>query len=88
MIISGGDFAAAGNKMQKEAGIQDSADLMLADMLKAGSIKKSVTLEEIAKSYNIPADVFLAEIKRLNAFVDKKKDSDFGCMIFPEAKPT
>lgn len=35
-IINGGDFSAAGTKMQKEAGIQDSPELMLKDMLKAG----------------------------------------------------
>jgi len=56
--------------------------------MEAGAIKKFDTLEEIAKSYNIPADAFQAEVKRWNAFVDKKKDDDFGCMIFPEAKPS
>ena len=35
-IINGGDFSAAGTKMQREAGVQDSSDLMLKDMLKAG----------------------------------------------------
>jgi len=35
-IINGGDFSASGTKMQKEAGIQDSPDLMYKDMLKAG----------------------------------------------------
>ena len=36
-IINGGDFAAAGNSFQKEAGVQDSPELMLKDMMKAGS---------------------------------------------------
>ncbi|EGO64982.1 flavocytochrome c [Acetonema longum] len=36
-IINGGDLAAAGTKMQAEAGIKDSVDLMVEDMLKAGS---------------------------------------------------
>jgi succinate dehydrogenase/fumarate reductase flavoprotein subunit len=36
-IINGGDFAAAGNKLQKEQGVKDSADLMFKDMMKAGS---------------------------------------------------
>lgn len=36
-IINGGDFAAAGNSFQKEAGVKDSPDLMLQDMLRAGS---------------------------------------------------
>ncbi len=35
-IINGGDFAAAGTKMQAEAGIKDSAEVMLKDMLKSG----------------------------------------------------
>ncbi|MBA4419135.1 MAG: flavocytochrome c [Syntrophus sp. (in: bacteria)] len=35
-IINGGDFSAAGTKMQKEAGIQDSADIMYNDMMKTG----------------------------------------------------
>lgn len=35
-IINGGDFCAAGTPMQKAAGIEDNAELFLADMLKAG----------------------------------------------------
>jgi flavocytochrome c len=34
--INGGDFAACGTKMQAEAGLKDSVDLMVKDMLKAG----------------------------------------------------
>ncbi|MGB9791806.1 MAG: flavocytochrome c [Thermacetogeniaceae bacterium] len=34
--INGGDFSAAGTKMQAEMGIKDSPELMLQDMLKAG----------------------------------------------------
>lgn len=34
--INGGDFAAAGTKMQAEAGIQDTPEMMVKDMLKAG----------------------------------------------------
>ncbi len=56
--------------------------------LESGAIRKFETLEEIAKSYGIPEAAFLAELKRWNAFVEKKKDADFDCMIFPEAKPT
>lgn len=36
-IINGGDFAAAGNTFQKEAGVEDSPEQMLKDMLKAGA---------------------------------------------------
>lgn len=35
-IINGGDFSAAGTPQQKAAGIEDSPELMLKDMMKAG----------------------------------------------------
>jgi len=35
-IINGGDFCAPDTKLQKENGVQDSPELMLKDMLKAG----------------------------------------------------
>lgn len=35
-IINGGDMASVGNRFQKEAGIQDSAELLMNDMLKSG----------------------------------------------------
>jgi flavocytochrome c len=56
--------------------------------LESGVIKKFDTLEALAKNYNIPVDVFQKEIERWNGFVEKKKDADFDCMIFPDAKPT
>jgi len=36
-IINGGDFAAAGNSFQKDAGVVDSAETMFKDMMRAGS---------------------------------------------------
>jgi len=36
----------------------------------------------------MPVSVFLDEIKRWDSFVEKKKDDDFDCMIFKDAKPT
>ena len=56
--------------------------------LQAGAIKKFDTLEDLAKSYNIPVEAFQQEIARWNSFVEKKKDTDFDCIIFPDAKPT
>ena len=56
--------------------------------MEIGAIKKFDTLEEIAKAYDMPADVFLKEVARWNAFVDKKQDDDFGCMIFKDSQPT
>lgn len=34
--LNGGDMAAVGTPLQKEAGVEDSEDLMVADMLRAG----------------------------------------------------
>jgi flavocytochrome c len=56
--------------------------------MESRAIKKFDTLEEVAKEYNMPVAVFLEEINRWNSFVEKKKDDDFDCMIFPDAKPT
>ncbi len=56
--------------------------------MEGGAIKKFDTLEDLAKAYNMPVNVFLEEIKRWNSFVEKKKDDDFDCMIFKDAKPT
>jgi flavocytochrome c len=46
-IINGGDFCAAGNSFQKEAGVQDSPELLLKDMLKAGANLNHVELARL-----------------------------------------
>ncbi|PKN18448.1 MAG: flavocytochrome c [Deltaproteobacteria bacterium HGW-Deltaproteobacteria-6] len=56
--------------------------------MEAGAIKKFDSLDAVAKEYHIAVDVFLKEIERWNSFVEKKKDDDFDCMIFKDAKPT
>ena len=56
--------------------------------MEIGAIKKFDTLEDLAKNYNMPVDVFKQEVARWNSFVEKRKDDDFGCMIFPDTKPT
>lgn len=56
--------------------------------MEAGAIKKFDSLEAVAKAYNIPLAPFLAEVERFNGFVDKKKDTDFDCLIFPDAMKT
>ena len=56
--------------------------------MEISAIKKFDTLEDIAKAYDIPADVFLKEVARWNSFVEKKQDDDFGCMIFKDSQPT
>src|SRR5690606_8179826 len=55
--------------------------------LRNGSIKQFDTLEQVAEHYNIPLQPFLEEIQRWNSIVEKGQDDDFGCMIFPDAKP-
>ncbi len=52
-----------------------------------GSIKKFDNLDDLAKAYNIPVAAFKEEIAKWNSYVEKKKDPDFECMIFPDAKP-
>ncbi len=56
--------------------------------MEIGAIKKFDTLEDLAKDYNMPVDVFKEQVARWNSFVEKKKDDDLGCMIFQDAKPT
>ncbi len=56
--------------------------------MEIGAIKKFDTLEALAKAYEMPTTAFLEEVARWNGFIEKKKDPDFGCMIFPDAKPT
>ncbi|MBN2032492.1 MAG: flavocytochrome c, partial [Deltaproteobacteria bacterium] len=56
--------------------------------LRIGAIKKFESLEEVAGGYDIPLQPFLEEVGRWNSFVEKRKDDDFDCMIFPDAKPT
>lgn len=53
-----------------------------------GSIKKYETLDELAAAYGIPAAALKEEVAKWNRYVDKKKDPDFNCMIFPETTPT
>ena len=65
-VINGGDFAAAGNKFQKEQGINDSADLMYKDMLKAGSYLNHPELARIV------ADQSLAALEWSENFVGAK----------------
>lgn len=56
--------------------------------LENGSIRKFDTIEEIARHYNIPVAALLEEVAKWNSYVEKKKDPDFDCMIFPNATPT
>jgi flavocytochrome c len=56
--------------------------------MEIGAIKKFDTLEDLAKAYDMPVDVFKEQVARWNSFVEKRVDDDLGCMIFKDAKPT
>jgi flavocytochrome c len=56
--------------------------------MKTGSILKFERLEDVGAHFSMPMDAFLQEVAKWNAFVAQKKDTDFDCMIFPDAKPT
>ncbi|MBP9530750.1 MAG: flavocytochrome c [Syntrophaceae bacterium] len=56
--------------------------------MEIGAIKKFDTLNDLAKAYDMPVDVFTTQVTRWNSFVEKRKDDDLDCMIFKDAKPT
>jgi flavocytochrome c len=60
----------------------------LQKAMETGAVRRFDTLEELAKAYGIPAKPFFEEVARWNKFVEKKKDTDFDCMIFPDAQTT
>jgi len=60
----------------------------LQKAMETAAVRRFEKLEELAKAYGIPEKPFLAETARWNGFVEKKKDTDFDCMIFPDARPT
>lgn len=53
-----------------------------------GAIKKFDSIEEMANTFGIPLANLQEEIARWNSFVEKRKDPDFDCKIFPETTPT
>lgn len=61
-----------------------AANADLEGMLAAGNVVAADTLEGLAEQLGIPADDFVAEIERYNAFVDAQKDDDFGKPFFGE----
>ena len=60
----------------------------LQKAMETGAVRRFDTLEELSKAYSIPEKTFLEEVSRWNGFVEKKKDADFDCMIFPDSRPT
>jgi len=78
VIILGDNFAVESQVVPKG----------LRKAMETGAVRRFDTLNELAKAYGIPEKPFLEEVVRWNGFVDKKKDTDFDCMIFPDARPT
>jgi flavocytochrome c len=60
---------------------------VLQSGLESGAIKKFETLEALAAQYGMPEKPFLEQVERFNGYVAAKKDPDFDCKIFPDAKP-
>jgi flavocytochrome c len=52
-----------------------------------GALMQFDTLEDLARAFKMPVDVFVEQVKRWNSFVEKKNDPDLGCMIFKDANP-
>jgi flavocytochrome c len=59
----------------------------LQNGLEGGAIRRFDDLEALARGYGMPAKAFLDEVARFNGFVEARKDPDFDCKIFPDAKP-
>jgi len=57
----------------------------LKGALENGSLKKYDTIEDLARGYGMPVEVFVEQVKRWNGFVEQKKDPDLDCMIFKDA---
>ena len=60
----------------------------LQKAMETGAVRRFDALEDLSKAYGIPEKPFLDEVARWNGFVEKKKDTDFECMIFPDSRPT
>ena len=60
---------------------------VLQSGLESGAIKKFETLEALAAQYGMPEKPFVDEVARFNGYVEAKKDPDFDCKLFPDAKP-
>ncbi|MCU0897067.1 MAG: flavocytochrome c [Burkholderiales bacterium] len=59
----------------------------LKGALDNGSLRKFDTIEDLARGYNMPVDVFVEQVKRWNGFVEQRKDPDLDCIIFKDAVP-
>ena len=56
----------------------ESAEGLLQGLIGGGYVIQADTLEELAEKLNIPADTFVATVKRYNELAANGKDEDFG----------
>ena len=61
---------------------------VLGKAMEVGVVKKFDTLEALAAEYQVPVQPFLEQVARWNGFVQKAKDDDFDCKLFPDSKTT
>jgi len=61
---------------------------VLQKAMEVGAVKRFDSLEAVARAYRVPLQAFQEEVARWNGFVEKKKDADFDCKIFPDSQPT
>lgn len=59
--ISGGEMAAPGNWLQKEKGIEDSADLLYEDMLKGGDYENDPSLVRVIADNALDGAIWLRD---------------------------
>ena len=61
---------------------------VLGKAMEVGVVKKFDNLEALAAAFGAPVQPFLEQVARWNGFVEKAKDEDFDCKLFPDSKPT
>ncbi|BDU72698.1 flavocytochrome c [Mesoterricola silvestris] len=61
---------------------------VLGKAMEVGVVKKFDTLEALAAAYGVPVQPFLDQVARWNGFVEKGKDEDFDCKLFPDSRTT
>lgn len=78
-VVMLGDSVAVGSQAPAER---------LRQAIDIGAVKRFESLQDLAAFYRMPERQFLDEVSRWNTFVENKKDLDYGCTIFPDARPT
>lgn len=88
--IGGGLFWDQLNRMVGQEWDMEAEKAMLEDHIRAGKVVTADTLEELAAKMRVPADNFLATVKRYNELAALQFDFDFGKrpeLLTPIEKP-